>query len=79
MKQIKLQIISLLKPTIKGYEPVEVWMPNIVIDASKINSLLYSIERNHVCVDSGEYKCCALFGEGKAEEEMSIVNKNKRT
>lgn len=73
MKQIKLQIVSLVRPTVNGCEPVEMWIPNVTIETSKISSILDTIERNHVCVDNGDYKCCALFGEGKAEEEINIV------
>ena len=65
MANVKLKHVTLLKPTIKGVESVARWEPNIVVPESKINSLLDSIERNHVMVDGAGYKCNALYGQFK--------------
>ena len=73
MKTVTLQIVNLVRPTEKGCESVAIWFPSIQIEESKINGLIDSIRRNHVCVDNGNYRCCALSGEGKAEEEINIV------
>lgn len=65
--KVKLKEVKLFRPALKGVETVAHWNPNVIVDESKVNNLLDSIERNHILVDSSEYRCNAISGKFKEE------------